>query len=294
MQSLRFKPTERLLFFLISLTICALIGSVLVGLIVKSGITTKTLRMATVIQDCVIFILPSVITAMIVAVLPARFLKIDSIFSIRQLLLATFCMLVSIPLMNWIVMINDSMSFPESLSGLENWMRLHEEEARNSVKLLLGDSSVISLIIDLLIVGVLAGFSEEILFRGTLQQLFCSLGMNRHVGIWLTALIFSAIHMQFFGFVPRFLLGAYFGYLLWWSRSLWLPIIIHTFNNSIVVYSTWRHGQIDEGGAVDSIDHWGVDSPMLILASAILTVFVIVKLKKTYSDEIESDKTNSI
>ncbi len=73
---------------------------------------------------------------------------------------------------------------------------------------------------------------------------------------------------------------SYFGYLLWWSRSLWLPVIIHAFNNSIVVYSTWKSGEISEGGGDSSIDQWGLDSPMLILASAILTVFIIFRLHR--------------
>lgn len=285
MQYLRFKPSERLLFFIITLVVCALVGSIFVGFIVHDGITTKSLRLATVIQDCVIFILPAVITAVIISALPARFLRIDSVFSTRQLILAVVAMLVSIPLMNWIVMMNDSLVLPESLSGLEEWMRSHEEEARNSVKILLGGDSIGSLVIDLLIVGVLAGLSEEILFRGALQQLFSSSGMNRHLAIWLTAVIFSAIHMQFFGFVPRLLLGAYFGYLLWWSNSLWLPAIIHALNNSIVVYSTWKYSLASQGGGDNPIDHWGLDSPMLIAASAILTLFVVLRLKNT---QIES------
>ena len=282
-QSFRFKPAERFLFFFIALVVCALIGSLIVGFVVHNGVTTKTLRIATIIQDCVIFILPAIITAIMVSAMPARFLKIDTGFSFSQLLLATTAMLVSIPVMNWIVMMNDSLMLPDCLSGVESWMRVHEEEARSSVKLLLGNNTIGSLITDLLIVGVLAGLSEEILFRGTLQQLFSSSGINRHVAVWLTAVIFSAIHMQFFGFVPRLLLGAYFGYLLWWSGSLWLPAIIHALNNSIVVYSTWLHGTTAEGGGDNALDSWGVDSPTLIIASAILTFFVVMRLKKTGS-----------
>lgn len=279
-QSLRFRPSERFLIFFIALVVCAFVGSLIVGFVVHNGVTTKTLRIATVIQDCVIFILPSVITAVMVAVMPGRFLRIDAGLSFKPLLLATIAMLVSIPAMNWIVMMNDSLTLPDCLSGLENWMRQHEEEARSSVKLLLGSNTVGSLIIDLLIVGVLAGLSEEILFRGTLQQLFSLSGINRHLAVWLTAIIFSAIHMQFFGFVPRLLLGAYFGYLLWWSGSLWLPVIIHALNNSIVVYSTWLHATVAEGGGDSAFDSWGVDSPTLIIASAILTCFVVMRLKK--------------
>ncbi len=55
------------------------------------------------------------------------------------------------------------------------------------------------------------------------------------MGIWVSAILFSALHMQFYGFFPRMLLGAFFGYLLLWSGSLWLPIIAHFVNNCVAV-----------------------------------------------------------
>ncbi len=280
MQNLRFKPIERLFIFLVCLVIFALIGSIIVGFIVKGGITTKTLRIATVIQDCIIFILPAIVTAIIISPLPVRFLKIESSVHLSPLIWAILAIIVSIPLMNWIVLANESIQFPESFSGLEAWMRIHENEAQASVKILLGDHSISSLCINLLLVGILAGFSEEIIFRGTLQQIFYTAKMNSHLAIWLTAFIFSAIHMQFFGFIPRLLLGAYFGYLVFWSGSLWLPIIMHALNNSIVVYSSWLH-EIGEGSEGDNtLNQFGATSPVLIICSAILTIFVLKQLKQ--------------
>lgn len=81
--------------------------------------------------------------------------------------------------------------------------------------------------------------------------------LNVHVTIWVVAVIFSLFHFQFFGFMPRLLLGAYFGYLLVWSRSLWVPVLVHVFNNSLVVFSTW-HSVNNPGNGVD-IDNIGTD-----------------------------------
>lgn len=280
---LRFKPAERFLLFFIVLVACSLVGSIIASLFLYGGISTKSLRIATVVQDCVIFVLPAAITAVLIAPLPANFLGINQRIDMKQLLLAVAAMLVSIPAINWCVDFNENICLPESLKGVEDWMRIHEEDARNSVKILLGSSGIGSLIVDILIVGLLAGFSEEFLFRGAIQQLFTTAKINIHLSIWLTAFIFSAIHMQFFGFFPRLLLGAYFGYLLYWSRSLWLPVIIHALNNSIVVYATWHHN-LSGRGAVETeptLNSWGVGSPMLILASIILTAFIIIRLNNT-------------
>ena len=58
---------------------------------------------------------------------------------------------------------------------------------------------------------------------------------NSHLGIWITAILFSALHLQFFGFLPRMLLGALFGYLFQWTGNLWLPIVAHFINNAVGV-----------------------------------------------------------
>jgi len=83
------------------------------------------------------------------------------------------------------------------------------------------------------------------LFRGTLQPFFTKWFANKHVAIIVTAFIFSAIHFQFYGFIPRFLIGIYLGYLFVWGKSLWLPIIAHFMHNAnslIFDYGAQRRG----------------------------------------------------
>lgn len=285
---IRFTPAQRVIILVVALCLFTIIGSALVAIVMRNGVTTPSLRVATVIQDCIVFILPAVISALFISPYAARFLGIDRGFRILQLLLAVICMIASIPAMNALVKFNECLTLPESLVNIEQWMRAAEEQAQESVTILLGQSTVGSLVISLLIVGVLAGVSEELFFRGALQRIFMSCRMNTHVAVWLTAFVFSAFHLQFFGFFPRLLLGAYFGYLFYWSKSLWLPIAMHVFNNSMVICVMWHDRAMgDMARQSESLNDWGADSAMLIIDSVLFTAFILVWLykKRTIAQE---------
>lgn len=259
---------SRLMLLIFVSLVCVLVGSLLMAVAMGSGEpSAPRLRIATVIQDIFCFVLPAVATAMMVSPLPARLLGVDTLPSMRQTILAVAVMICSMPAMNTIVDWNASVTLPESLAGLEASMRAAEERAAASVDMMLGGTGVATTILAVLIVGLLAGLSEEIYFRGALQRLLGSGPMGRHAAVWTAALIFSLVHMQFYGFVPRVLLGAYFGYLLVWSGSLWLPILMHTLNNTVYVLN-YRH-------PVANVDNFGQGDWALILASVILTFFLL-------------------
>ena len=85
----------------------------------------------------------------------------------------------------------------------------------------------------------LPDFLAQLLFRGVLQNHLAKWFKNVHVAVWVSAIIFSAIHFQFYGFFPRMILGAALGYLLVYGKSLWLPIAAHCFNNFMAVVAAW-------------------------------------------------------
>ncbi|WP_373495775.1 lysostaphin resistance A-like protein [Aquiflexum sp.] len=130
---------------------------------------------------------------------------------------------------------NAGIKFPDFLSGLEQTMREKEDELMAMTKYLTDFDSTSEFLMGLLVIGVLAGLGEEFLFRGVLQPKLQYYTGNAHVGIWLAAFIFSAIHLQFYGLFPRMLLGAIFGYLYYYSGSLLYPIIAHILNNAFTV-----------------------------------------------------------
>ncbi|MNY28869.1 CAAX amino terminal protease self- immunity [compost metagenome] len=127
------------------------------------------------------------------------------------------------------------MDFPDFLNRVEEWMRMKEDQMAGLTKAFLKMDTVRQLIFNLFMIAVLPAMGEELLFRGVLQKLLIDSSRNHHAGIWIAAIIFSALHFQFYGFLPRMFLGVLFGYLFYWSGNIWLPIIAHFINNSTVV-----------------------------------------------------------
>lgn len=275
----------RRLVLLLSFSLAGLIAAgIVMGIVVAiaGGQTTPVMRISAVVQDLFAFILPAVATAVFATSRPASLLCLDRLPSLRLTILAVGVMITSIPLMNFVIEWNASLTLPPALSGVEDWMRRSEQSAQASVALMLGGSGIVSTILSVLIVGVMAGLSEELFFRGTLQRLLGSGRLGPHLTVWLTAVIFSLFHMQFFGFFPRLLLGALFGYLLVWSGSLWLPVIIHILNNSIYVISV-RHN------LSDTIDTLGTGSATTLLLSVSITALLLLLLSRHASPTSQTD-----
>jgi uncharacterized protein len=136
---------------------------------------------------------------------------------------------------------NQGMQLPESMKGVTKWMKESEDATGELTKFLTNITSVPQLIIALVVVAVLAGISEELLFRGVLQNLVLKATNNPHVAIWFAAFTFSFIHFQFYGFVPRMLLGALFGYLYYWTKNLWVPMFAHFVNNGFTLYMAYLY-----------------------------------------------------
>lgn len=130
---------------------------------------------------------------------------------------------------------NYHLSFPEFLKGFEKWAREYENRAEQLTKFFTQFNTTGEFLVGLLVIAVLPAMGEELVFRGMLQNELYRASKNHHIAIWTSAILFSAFHMQFFGFVPRMLLGALFGYLYVWSGNLLMPIIAHFVNNGFSV-----------------------------------------------------------
>ena len=273
------------------LFIClAVLGYILTGffttlLIYKFGAaSTRTLRVAAVVQDIFAMIAPAVITAMMVTRLPAQLLELRGGLRLPATLLALSVIVVSVPAMNCVIRLNESVSFTGSFAPIIDALRSMEENASAMIERLQGNGSWADLIVNILILGVAAGISEELFFRGALQRLMQLGGMKAHTAVWVSAIVFSAVHMQFFGFVPRMLLGAYFGYLLLWSRSIWLPAAAHAFNNTLYVIAQWyyvRHGEPEINvNNVGLGSLWPMAAVSLIATAAIIYVVYKRRLRR--------------
>lgn len=275
---------QRLLLLLFTFIICYAITSMCVhvlGKVLGSNLSAL-MRISALTQDVIAFTVPAIATAMIVTRRPADLLSLRTRPRAVFLLLTAAIMFVSMPMLENIIYWNYNLSLPEWAAAYESWARQMEKTAFETMSAIADKGSIGSLIVSILIVGVAAGFSEELLFRGCFQRLLTTGGVNPHVAIWTVAAVFSALHFQFFGFVPRMLLGAYFGYLLLWTRSVWVPMAAHILNNSVYVLIAWL--QLRKGEAItDEPTQWGLVPALLSTVATAGALFMVWKLGRRYA-----------
>lgn len=163
---------------------------------------------------------------------------------------------------------NEGWKLPEALAGLDEWMRRMDEQNSELVKLMSRDSRIGILLINIFVMAMLPAVGEELMFRGTVQPFLQKWTKSPHLAIWITAFIFSAIHFQISGFVPRMLIGAYLGYLCYWSGSLWLPILAHFMHNSMSILTDFV--MLRRGFDVDNLNYTDIHGWKYILGVAIV------------------------
>lgn len=193
------------------------------------------LRYVQFCQQFSIFIIPSLIIIYLIRGENENLLGMNRSPGIISVLLVIILALLIIPVTSFTGILNSKMNLPGWLSGVQEWMRTKEDDASDITQLLIVSSDFGSMALNTIILAVVPAFGEELLFRGVLQKLLIRIFRSGHAGIWITSIIFSTIHLQFFGFLPRLILGLSFGYLFYWSRNLWMPVIAHFANNAVPV-----------------------------------------------------------
>jgi len=221
-------------------------------------------------QSLTVFIIPSLLSAFMLSRKPLLWLK----FRTPKLLFLLVVVLIFVsvqPLTGWLGYVNTKMDLPDFLQSVERWMLNAESAANSLIFQFLDTDSIGSVTVNFFMMVLLPAFGEELLFRGAIQSSLKKAVKNHHLAVWITAILFSALHMQFFTFAPRLLLGALLGYLLVYGKSIWYPVLGHFTNNllSFIMFYYYRT-QIPGVNPLDSSaeqpDWW------LILAG---TVFMI-------------------
>lgn len=235
-----------LLSLLITMILALIIALPIYGLKEVTGIANSqnftdnnigVLKFLQIFQSVGLFVLPSLLLAHLFSPNIFKYLKLNTVPYPQGIILAISIIIVSSPFINILGEFNSNMSLPEFLSGIERWMRESEDSANHITELFLKTSTTMGLLVNILMIAIIPAVGEELLFRGIIQRIFSEWTKNYHWGIWISAIIFSALHLQFYGFIPRVILGASFGYLLAWSGNLWFPVIAHFINNAVAVFA---------------------------------------------------------
>jgi membrane protease YdiL (CAAX protease family) len=244
-----------------------------------------------VIQLLGLFIIPCFLFAYFSDPKPTQYLGLKSAKPM-YFLLGAVVLIVALPLVDWLGVFNHQL-IPETTS-LGKWMKESEETAAKQIGFMLKKNSLQDLFMNLLFIAVFAGVGEELFFRGVLQRIFIRLFKSPVAGIIITAIVFSAIHLQFYGFIPRFILGVLLGLIYWYSGSLWPAIVAHFVYDAFAVVMIYFNPSLaDQDGATVQIGNQVV----MALISAVLVAAIIYQMKKkstnSYDSVYASDKIDN-
>jgi membrane protease YdiL (CAAX protease family) len=181
------------------------------------------------------FLVPALLFPKAIGKFAPTYIKITQPFKAYYLLFAPLLIIISMPMISWINELNQAIKFPASMADFELSIRNMEDQAKKLTEILVITNSPAQFFMNLIVVAMLPAIAEEFFFRGVVQNFARQCFYNPHVAIWFTAIVFSGIHGQFYGFIPRVVLGALLGYLYLYSGNIWVVVLAHFMNNGLAL-----------------------------------------------------------
>lgn len=296
--------TQFLLFISIAIAsffIIGLLGTVLLSKITGIGLEAMSdsskwnysdgkivtvIRGMQIIQFVSLFLIPAFLCARFFSTDTKKYLGFKRPSNIGYFLVAVAVLLLALPLVNFLGELNRNVHLP---TGMAKWMKEQEAEAAKTIKALLSKHTIKDLILNIICIAGLAAVGEELLFRGIAQRLLVKMFKSPWAGIIISAFLFSAMHMQFYGFLPRFILGILLGVIYWYSGSLWTAILAHfVYDAFLIVLVYFNPASLNDENALNLSN--------IALAATIslaLVVFLVMWMKKkstvTYEEVFADD-----
>jgi membrane protease YdiL (CAAX protease family) len=267
----------RVFIYLMALLVCSLIGGA-ITFFLAIGNDIDKLKLGQAISSALIFIAPPLILYAFTRSQPMHEIGFRKPNSAWMLLIGVALMFVSLPLTNQLGSWNEKMDFGAMFESLEAMLKQMEEAAGDLTERMLQVDTIGGLLVNLVVIALIPAIGEELTFRGVLQQSLTQRIKNVHVAVLLSAFIFSFIHFQFYGFLPRMFLGMLLGYMFYYSGSLWTGILMHFVNNGTAVVAAY----LEHKGLTNvDYEHFGATSSVwLLLLSLVVTVGLIVLSNK--------------
>ena len=271
-ENLKHSTGMRIFIFLVILLISSLIGIAASAIFIFAGDTGMKIGQG--ISSIFMFVVPPIVYYFI-----TRKEHQMHDLGLRRLsppwwliLIGAALMIVSIPVTTTLTTWNEGMNLGDTFAKLEEYLKALEETAQAATEKMLNVETIGGMLFNLVIIALIPAVGEELTFRGVLQQSLTR-KMNPHVAIILSAAIFSFIHFQFYGFLPRMFLGILLGYMFYITNSLWTSMLMHFVNNGATVVLYY----LNNIGVIEDAESFGETQNVLIIAvSAVITIGLIV------------------
>ena len=244
----RYHRKKRVLIFLIILLISGIISTAITAAFAFAG--DLGMKIAQGLSSIILFIVPPIVYYNVTRRRhPMESLGFRDIAKpwYLYIIISVALMFISLPVTNQLTSWNEAMSFGGVFTQLEEYIKQLEEMAATVTEKMLKVDTFGGLLLNLLVIALIPAVGEELTFRGVLQQGLVRRMKSPHLAIILSATIFSFIHFQFYGFLPRMFLGILLGYMFYITKSLWTSITMHFVNNgtAVVLYYLNNKGIID-------------------------------------------------
>jgi membrane protease YdiL (CAAX protease family) len=240
------------------------------------------IRALQVIQFISLFVIPTFICAKLFSLDTRRYLGLKAPANNGYWIAGIALLILAIPFTNLLGQLNQQVQFPKAI---EEWMKKSEDDASKAIKALLSHNTIKDLLLNLIFIAGLAAVGEELVFRGMIQRLLIKVFKSPWAGIIVSAILFSAIHMQFYGFLPRFALGILLGAIYWYSGSLYAAMLAHFVYDGFVIVVAWFMPEtLNESGTANAnIRSVAAGATIGIL----LIIFIMGWMKKRSQQRVE-------
>ena len=282
----------KLFYFFLIVTISSFVGILISSIISPTEIDSLLnenifrLKISQLIASLFIFIVPSVVLSYF------TFNESLNIFGFKRglkrqnLLIILLIMIFIQPFVIFCVQINSSIleSISDYIPVIYKQMKIMEDRATELTEFLLQMNTIGDLFFNIFLIALIPAIGEELFFRGIIQKKLENI-LAPHLSVFITSFIFSAIHFQFFGFLPRLFLGMILGYLFLYSRNLWASIFAHFINNAmgvLLMYSSFKDNLSFDITEIPNIEV----SPFQGLFSVLVVFFFIYLYRKINMDKI--------
>ena len=287
------SESTKLFLFVMIVFFSAFIGILSIGIISTDAGDTENISQLKIIQlisSVFIFIIPPLLFSYFENDQYLKGLGFNSKLKRQNILIILMIILFSQPLVAYCMQLN--LDFINSISDyipkVVEGMKQMEDAAEEATKAFLKMDNIGDLLFNLFLIAIIPAIGEEMFFRGIIQKKLKNILRNPHVAILITSFIFSAIHMQFFGFLPRFFLGVILGYLFYYSGNLWMSVIAHFANNALAVFLAYFYSEkINEDiSQLENPEISMIQSTIFLL----IVLFFIYLYKQINNKELKSNK----
>ncbi len=303
---LKAKPPLTQFIILVSIALASffilgLIGTVALSKITGMGLETMSdpskwdynsstlatvIRGMQVIQFISLFLVPTFLCACFFSTDSKKYLGLKKPPNAGYFLVAVAVMLLALPLVSFLGELNRNVQFP---AGIANWMKEQEAEATKTIKALLSKHTIKDLVLNIICIAGLAAVGEELLFRGVVQRLLIKLCKSPWIGIILAAFLFSAMHVQFYGFLPRFVLGIFLGAIYWYSGSLWTAILAHFVYDAFLIVLVYFNSESLNDENTLNLSNIALGAAISLALVVFLLMWMKKKSRVTYNEAYADD-----